>query len=261
MDTQSFRSIDLLNYARYEQPVVIIDIETTGFNMSDEIIEIGAYNILTQESWCSLVKPVRTRASATTHVTGITDDDVADAPIAADAFLDLDEFTPLDDTLFIAHNGEFFDFPRINKALTSAGFQPITSENQWDSLHIARHAIPWGTVTGHKVSTLIEYFDLPGVQSHRADSDCEYTGHILCNILDMSPDDYSYIHLPDTMDTLDMWAHTKYTPSTHEKNARKLLKTLKDMEQRDNYSLTQARAINAAYTRELHKAYGVSTLL
>lgn len=70
--------------------VVVFDLETTGLSPSnDEIIQIAAIKIgggkmLANDSFCSYVRPTRRISSVITDLTGITDDDVEDAPPALD---------------------------------------------------------------------------------------------------------------------------------------------------------------------------------
>lgn len=57
-------------------PIIVVDLETTDLNMKKhEIIEIGCYNITAGQQWSTFVHPDRTKASDTTHIHGITDED------------------------------------------------------------------------------------------------------------------------------------------------------------------------------------------
>src|SRR5262245_33211159 len=87
----------------------IVDIETTGARyMGHRVIEIGALKI--QNGQCvdtfhTLINPGRPIPPMITQITGITDQDVVDAPYFEDIHNDFWEFTK--DHIFVAHNVRF----------------------------------------------------------------------------------------------------------------------------------------------------------
>jgi DNA polymerase-3 subunit alpha (Gram-positive type) len=76
--------------------LVAIDLETTGLDSTkDFIIEIGAVRMregIVTEELSILVKPPVTIPPYVTHLTGITQDDVEDAPLIEDVLPRLLEF-------------------------------------------------------------------------------------------------------------------------------------------------------------------------
>jgi len=100
--------------------VVVFDLETTGLSPSnDEIIQIAAVKIgggkvLANDSFFSYVRPTRRISSFITDLTGITDDDVEDAPPSLDALKQFAAFCG--DSLLVAHNGHAFDIPFIRSS-------------------------------------------------------------------------------------------------------------------------------------------------
>ena len=75
---------------------VSIDLETTGLNpKTDKIIEIGAVKVVggeIKERFSTYVNPGRKLEQRITDLTGIRDEDLADAPTIAELFPDLQLF-------------------------------------------------------------------------------------------------------------------------------------------------------------------------
>lgn len=91
-----------------QEPLVFIDLETTGANpLRDRITEIGMVMVEGErvESWSTLVNPGVTIPPFIQQLTGIDDDMVASAP----AFAELAEvvLAKLQGKLFVAHNARF----------------------------------------------------------------------------------------------------------------------------------------------------------
>jgi DNA polymerase-3 subunit epsilon/ATP-dependent DNA helicase DinG len=88
--------------------LVAIDLETTGLDSAkDFIIEVGAVRMrdgVIVDELSILVKPPVSIPPYVTHLTGITQDDVADAPLIEDILPKLVEF--VGDSPIIAHNNE-----------------------------------------------------------------------------------------------------------------------------------------------------------
>lgn len=119
--------------------LVLIDLETTGTDPQfDKIIEVAAVkvkNLEVEDEYCSFVNPDRKLSVDITNITGITDDDLKEAPSIDQVLPELDSF--IDGQPLMAHNmdfdsaflkkngveGEFLDsldlacmlFPRENK--------------------------------------------------------------------------------------------------------------------------------------------------
>lgn len=70
-------AVELLEGGSDANPVIIVDVETTGTNKDDEIISIGAVNVAHETLLDDLVKPVNlARVETLTHLHGITPDDL-----------------------------------------------------------------------------------------------------------------------------------------------------------------------------------------
>ena len=142
----------------FDEPSVFVDIETNGGNGDrGRITEIAIIRIENGEivdEYSSLVNPGSPIPYWITKLTGITDDDLVDAPYFEDIAADISRI--LDGAIFVAHNVRF-DFSFIKRQLEACGytFRPklfctvrmsraLYSEHKGHSLEkiIARHNIP-----------------------------------------------------------------------------------------------------------------------
>lgn len=126
---------------------IAFDTETTGLfhEEGDRVIEIGAVEMVnhipTGRTFRTLINPRRPVSDDTVRITGITDDDLKDAPFfedadVVDAFLDF-----LGDAVIVAHNADF-DRGFLNMELQRCGRQPIPEERWIDTAAMARAKYP-----------------------------------------------------------------------------------------------------------------------
>ncbi len=153
-----------------DRNVVVIDTETTGLSFNhDELIQIAAARLECGEivDWyVTFVNPGQPLSEDIVHLTGIHDDDLADAPTPDEALTGLVEF--VGDALLVAHNVGFDKHFVTNHP---AGYPLI--ENTWvDSLDLSRVALP--RLRSHRLIDLVHAFDAP-VSTHRADDDVAAT--------------------------------------------------------------------------------------
>lgn len=236
----------LRQYARDVQPVHVIDVETTGLQKDCDIIEFGLYSFADDTSWGTLVQPTKYSANATAHVTGITDDDLCDAPTITDALDELHSRVDFDNGILIAHNGFAFDYPRINNAFVAndRGQHLLTNSQCIDTLNLARLVVPWHVTTSHSLDSLIQFFKIEGVQEHRAASDCEFTARILDHLLVMHAHNGATIR--DIQHLIDISQH-RYKPTAVEKKARALLKSLQSARSSETATPTIVSSLENAY--------------
>lgn len=140
---------------------VIFDTETTGLDpQEDRIIELGALivedYIPTGETFRMLINPRRPVSEATIRVTGIKDEDLADAPffedpVVIDAFLEF-----IGDHKIVAHNADF-DRGFINAELRRADYDIIEPHRFIDTLAIARKKFPGSPAS---LDALCKRFDI-----------------------------------------------------------------------------------------------------
>ncbi|MCA3337992.1 MAG: 3'-5' exonuclease [Roseomonas sp.] len=92
------------------QRYVVFDLESTGLDVSggDRLLSIGAVRLRdgeVRESFTTLVNPARSIPPGSIRYHGITDAMVADAPPAAEALAQFQEF--IGDDVLVAHNAGF----------------------------------------------------------------------------------------------------------------------------------------------------------
>lgn len=154
------------HFGALDEDVVVIDTETTGFSLShDELLQIAAARMKNgkiTEWYVTFVNPGCEIPEEIVHLTGITADDVTDAPAPNEAIEGLVSF--VGDSDLVAHNANF-DYNFVTKH--PKGY-PL-SQNTWlDSLDLARIALP--RLKSHRLLDLVKAFGAP-ISTHRADED------------------------------------------------------------------------------------------
>ena len=165
-------------------PIVVLDTETTGLYVGQghRIMEIGAVRF---EGWqkvaemSQLVNPQRPISPKSAEVSGITESDVADAPLFADIQPELTAL--LDGALVVAQKAVFdANFLGTEYALT-AGSPPPTNviqlENPWlCTLTLARKYFNFGY---NNLGNLARQFGVRMGKAHRALNDALATAEVL----------------------------------------------------------------------------------
>ncbi|MBA4370654.1 MAG: DNA polymerase III subunit epsilon [Coriobacteriaceae bacterium] len=150
----------------FEEEVAFVDIETTGFDpVRDRVIEVGALIARGPEilgRYSSTAAPGVPVPPEIVRLTGITDEELADAPRIELVVQQLREFVGVRD--IVAHNAPF-----DRAFLEHAGGGPFPG--RWlDSLELARIALP--RLATHRLWDLSEAFGLTqGGRGHRAPDD------------------------------------------------------------------------------------------
>lgn len=172
------------SFASILSDYIVLDIETTGFDRSnDRIIEIAAnrysYGKLI-EAYEQLINPGIPLPLEITGLTGISQADIQDAPLireAAPSFISFIGNLPI-----IGHNIVSFDIPFLSHQLG------VEFENTMiDTLTLSRAVFP--QLQSHKLECLISSLGLKADGSHRAFHDVESTNNLLWACL--SPDKFS----------------------------------------------------------------------
>ena len=124
---------------------VVFDLEANA-DRSDrpehEIVEIGAVLVSGGSevgAFQTLVRPTRRLRDFTRQLTGLADEELASAPLPADALRSLYDF--VDGRPMIAHNGLRYDFPLLESAGAKVGI-PVPEVSRLDSLELAHLAFP-----------------------------------------------------------------------------------------------------------------------
>lgn len=168
------------------KPLVVFDLETTGLDLvRDRIIQISYIKVMPsgEEQRESLfVNPGRPIPSLVTELTGISDSDVADAPVFKEVAATLAaKFKGCD---FAGYNSNHFDIPMLAEEFLRAGIdfdfsnaRLIDAQTIFHKMERRNLAAAYKFYTGHKMEDDFE--------AHRADQDTEATYRVLQGELDM----------------------------------------------------------------------------
>lgn len=156
---------------------VVIDLEATGLNPKiDKIIEIGAARIRggkVVETFETFVNPGQSLAETIVNLTGITDEDLKDAPQFKDIAPELLNF--LGEDVFLGHSITS-DYAYLKKAFVVEMPKGFKFEKLGiDTLKIARLQLP--PEIPKKLPMLCEYFGIE-YRPHRALSDALATARV-----------------------------------------------------------------------------------
>ena len=159
-----------------DQPLVIVDVETTGTSYRyGGVIDVGVLRVENGHivrTFAQLINPGSAIPAFITQLTGITNDDLADAPSFKEISPDL--FNILDGALFVAHNARF-DYAFIKEEFRRVG--EVFSPKTFCTVRLSRALYPgW---INHKLSTLIEKLGITTGGRHRALADAEATWQAL----------------------------------------------------------------------------------
>jgi DNA polymerase-3 subunit alpha (Gram-positive type) len=150
---------------------VCLDLETTGLNPKrDKIIEVGVvkveHNVITEE-WETLVHPGRRLEERIVELTGIHDEQLADAPGMEEVLPGLLDF--IGDHVLLGHS-ILFDYSFVKKAAVD---QRCKFEKQGiDTLKIARKYLP--ELESRSLGFLCSYYGIEH-HAHRALQDAQAT--------------------------------------------------------------------------------------
>jgi ATP-dependent DNA helicase DinG len=156
----------------------VLDFETTGISSDkDEIIQAGLAVIdeagTVFSTFSSFVHPDKPIPADIRRLTGITDDDVRDAPRIEDVLADMVPL--LQDAVLVGHNVEF-DAKFLQTALDRSGYLPFTGR-MLDTVHLTRLLFP--TLPSYQLSSLTQTFGIGHDRPHQADSDALATAELL----------------------------------------------------------------------------------
>jgi len=148
---------------------VAIDLETTGrYPIESEICEIAGLkwkNGQIIDRYQSLVKPLRPMSNEVIAIHNITNEMVVDAPALGEVLQDFHKF--ISDSVTVAHHAPF-DMGFLSLEFEKAGLSFPAQPSLCTSI-ISRKAVPKSA--NHRLTTLIEYFQLDKGQLHRAFDD------------------------------------------------------------------------------------------
>ena len=159
----------------------VIDVETTGLSAkSNHIIEIGIVkvkNLKIIDRYETLVNPGTTIPSFITQFTGISNEDVFDAPYFEDVLEEIKEF--VDDSIISGHNFSF-DSSFLKYEFMRNGSEPLYNE-QLCTLKLARRMFP--DLRSKSLASVTKHLKLRSKSAHRALSDAEVTARALIKMI------------------------------------------------------------------------------
>jgi superfamily I DNA/RNA helicase/inhibitor of KinA sporulation pathway (predicted exonuclease) len=157
---------------------VAVDIETNEFDRHrTEVVELAGVKVRNGaivDEFQRLVRPTRPISEGAAKVHGITDAEVAGAPLFDEVWPEFRAFAG-DDQL-VAHNGHDFDFPVLKRLSTEAGDSWTFS--CFDTLPLARDVHPGS----RRLTELARFFGIDPGQSHRALDDCRTLAQVVSHL-------------------------------------------------------------------------------
>jgi DNA polymerase III epsilon subunit family exonuclease len=162
-----------------------LDVETTGFNpISDRIVEVAAVHFVDgkkADSFASLVNPKVKIPPAASAVNNITNAMIAASPSEECVYQGLIEFLgeALEGSIIMCAHNAGFDFGFLGNTLTRLGYDGRFEVV--DTLQLSRKLIPG--LPNYKQGTVGRHFGITNKKAHRAASDAEECGEILCRLL------------------------------------------------------------------------------
>lgn len=189
---------------------VVVDVETTGLDEDDDrIIEIAAIKYEGRreiDRFVSFIRPytvdlemkffpdqfvelkgsraIKYLSEETTEITGITDEDLYDAPTEKEVIEKLDEF--VGSLPVVGHNCERFDTKFIRKAFIRAKIESLYGYRQIDTFWLSHKVLGWQEgLHNRKLQTLGNWFGIPGGGVHRAEADAEFTAQVFYKLLEL----------------------------------------------------------------------------
>jgi DNA polymerase-3 subunit epsilon len=159
----------------------IIDVETTGLSARyNNIIEIGIVkisNLKIVDTFHSMINPGRAIPYYITQFTGITDDDVYDAPFFEDAADDILNF--ISEDIIGGHNFSF-DKSFLKRELIYAG-KDLMYNKDVCTLKLARKMHP--NLRSRSLSSMCKHYKIHNENAHRALSDAKVTAQLLIRMI------------------------------------------------------------------------------
>lgn len=167
--------------------IVAFDTETTGLNPfdGDRIIEFGAVELQIGADGAvedvthhqMFVNPEMPIPRAASKISGITDDDVADAPVFPRVAKKVQSV--LEGAILVAHNLAF-DLNFIRAELDRTGLHWPATAAEVDTLPLSQRLLP--ELRSHRLESVCNALEVPLDTAHRANHDAEACGRVMVEI-------------------------------------------------------------------------------
>ena len=189
-DPPNEQELDIFDHIRNPEVMahyIVLDIETTGLSREkDRIIEIAAIHYVFGEEasrFHTYINPQVQIPKYITKLTGICQDDIAEAPLLEDIADDFRDF--IKDYPLVGHNIIEFDWPFLSSHMEIGDARFLI-----DTLDMSRRTFPM--LCSHKLSDLNYWFRLDNGAAHRADADAAATNALMWACL--YPDKYAPLY-------------------------------------------------------------------
>ncbi|GBG95096.1 ATP-dependent helicase [Ligilactobacillus salitolerans] len=159
----------------------VVDLETTGtaINGTNRIIQFSCAFIENQQvvnEFSTLVDPKQPIPAEISHLTGIFDRDVKEAPSFEEVAGTI--YALLQNTIFVAHNIAF-DYNFLNSELTRVGY-PELGLKGIDTVQLAQVVLP--TLPSYRLSDISRVLHLEHERPHNAASDAQTTAELFIEL-------------------------------------------------------------------------------
>jgi DNA helicase-2/ATP-dependent DNA helicase PcrA len=163
-----------------EGSIVVMDVETTGVESEDEIIELAAARLeggVPSADFQAFILPRHGRVSDTTHVHGYTEEEIRRvARPAPEVFRNFEAFRA--GALLVGHNVSFdAGMLQTNAAAHGVTLSPMEFD---DTLDIARRFV---TARSYRLSGLVNHFNIQYPATHHAIDDVRATAALLGHLI------------------------------------------------------------------------------
>lgn len=189
--------IELKNITVKEAEFAVLDFETTGTSARhNRVIEVGIVrvkNLKIEDSFRTFINPGNRIPPFITSLTGITDDDVHDAPFFDEAASEILEF--IGDSVIVAHNLPF-DLSFLESELKRAELLP-PGNHTLCTLKLARKMYP--ELKSKSLGKLVSHFRIQHKNVHRALGDSTVTAKLLIKMLKQLEEDHNITQLEDLL--------------------------------------------------------------
>ena len=160
---------------------IYYDTETTGIKpKKDKIIEIAAYDPISQKEFVSFINPLMPIPPEASAIHHITDEMVSTAPSFKKVAFDFIDFCQ-GDVVLIAHNNDSFDQLFLEAEFEAAGI-PLPTWRYIDTLKWSRKYRP--DLPRHSLQFLRELHGLPPNNAHRALDDVIILHQVFTQMID-----------------------------------------------------------------------------
>ncbi len=171
-----------------ESKFVVLDFETTGLSpKTSKVIEIGMVKVekgKITDTYSSLINPILPVPYQITLLTGISQDDVINAPIFEEIAYQILEF--IGDATLVAHNAPF-DYSFLKSEFNFAGFD-VDNLEIICTLKIAKRLLPH--LKSKSLSALRKHYGVMHKNVHRALGDAAVTAKIFLRMIDQLEEEF-----------------------------------------------------------------------